>query len=94
MLIHVLTWKNLENMPREKCQTQAQARHKRPQSVRFPLHKMSRIGKSIKTESITESSFQGLWQKKMVYSCQEVWSFFWDDENVLELDNDDYWITL
>lgn len=58
---HVLTWKNLENMPREKCQTQAQARHKRPQSVRFPLHKMSRIGKSIKTESITESSFQGLW---------------------------------
>ena len=45
MLICATTWMNLRNIPSER------SRHKKSYILRFHLQEMSRIGKSMETES-------------------------------------------
>lgn len=61
--------------------------HKRPHSVRFLLYEMSKVDKSIKTESRCVVGYQGLGQGWGNWDCFiRMVSNFRGEDNVLELD--------
>ena len=80
VLIHVTVWMNLKYIKEARC--------KRPNTAWFHLCEMSRIGKTIETESrmvIARSWGKGIKKR----GCWWISSFFLEWWNVLELDCSD-----